>query len=113
VTDKATLSVVQALSQYEIGGLRRQARYGDAAAAFALGMAYEIGQHVPQSCEQAARWVTTAAEAGDAAAQYNLGLRYLDGDGVPANRAQSKKWLRRASHRNQQAKLALRVLASR
>jgi hypothetical protein len=56
----------------------------------------------------------TAAEAGDAAAQYNLGLRYREGDGVPANRTESVRWLRKAaSHRNQPAKLALQMLASR
>jgi TPR repeat protein len=76
-------------------------------------MAYEIGRFVPQNCVEAARWVTTAAEAGDAAAQYNLGLRYRDGDGVRANRAESVKWLRKAARRNRQAKLALNMRASR
>jgi len=114
VTDPATLSVVQGLSKYEISGLRRRAKYGDAAAAFTLGMAYEIGRHVPQNCAQAAYWVMTAAEAGDAAAQYNLGLRYRDGDGLPANRTISEKWLgSAAARRNRQAKLALKMLASR
>jgi len=114
VTDPATLSVVQGLSKYEISGLRRRARYGDASAAFTLGMAYEIGRLVPQNCAQAARWVTTAAEAGASAAEYNLGLRYRDGDGVRANRAASKKWLRRAAARRySKANLALRMLASR
>jgi len=114
VTDPATLSAVQGLSKYEIRGLRRQAKFGDASAAFTLGMVYEIGRHVPQSCTQASRWVTTAAEAGNAAAEYNLGLRYRDGDGVPANRTESQKWLRRAAARRySKASLALRMLASR
>ena len=114
ITDPATLSVVQQLSRYEISGLRRRAKYGDDSAAFTLGMAYEVGRYVPQNCAQAARWVTTAAEAGDAAAQYNLGLRFRGGDGVSADRAESEKWLRKAAaHRNQQARLALKILASR
>jgi hypothetical protein len=114
VTDPATLSAVQGLSKYEIRGLRRQAKFGDASAAFTLGMVYEIGRHVPQSCTQAFRWVTTAAEAGNAAAEYNLGLRYRDGDGVAANRNESQKWLRRAAARRySKASLALRMLASR
>ena len=114
VTDPATVSVVQGLSRYEISGLRRQAKYGDASAAFTLGMAYEVGRHVPQNCAKAARWVTTAAEAGNAAAQYNLGLRYRDGDGVPAHRAESEKWLRKAAARRySKANLALKMLASR
>jgi Sel1 repeat-containing protein len=114
ITDPATVSVVQQLSRYEIMGLRRQANYGDDSAAFTLGMAYEVGHSVRQNCVEAARWVRTAAEAGDAAAQYNLGLRYRNGDGVPADRAESEKWLRKAAaHRNRQAKLARRMLASR
>jgi hypothetical protein len=114
VTDPAALSAVRRLSRYEIRGLRRQAKYGDASAAFTLGMAYEVGRDVPQNCAEAARWVTTAAEAGDAAAEYNLGLRYRDGDGVAANRAESAKWLRKAAARRYaNANLALKMLASR
>jgi hypothetical protein len=114
VTDLATSSVVQQLSRYEINGLRRQAKYGDDAAAFTLGMAYELGRYVHQDCVEAARWVATAAEAGNAAAQYNLGLRYRDGDGVSADLHESEKWLRKAAaHRNPEAKLALQLLASR
>ena len=113
ITDAATTSAVQQLSRYEIKGLRRRAKYGDESAAFTLGMAYEVGHSVSQNCVEAARWVTMAAEAGDAAARYNLGLRYRDGDGVPVNRGESEKWLRKAAaQRNQQAKLALRILAS-
>jgi Sel1 repeat-containing protein len=113
VTDAATDSTVRELSRYEIRGLRRRAKYGDSSAAFALGMAYETGHHLHQSCREAARWVTKAAVAGDAAAQYNLGLRYRSGDGVHANSAQSRKWLRKAARRNPNAKLALKLLASR
>jgi len=114
ITDLAISSVVEQLSSYEINGLRRQAKYGDDSAAFTLGMAYEVGRYVHQNCMEAARWVTTAAEAGNAAAQYNLGLRYRDGDGVSADLHESEKWLRKAAaHRNPEAKLALQLLASR
>jgi len=113
VTDPATFSVAQELSRYEIRGLRRQATFGDADAAFTLGMAFETGRHVPQSCTQATHWVAIAAEGGNAAAQYNLGLRYRDGDGVPADRAESEKWLRKASAAgNPKAQLALKMLSS-
>jgi len=113
-TDPGTLSALQQLSPYEISGLRRQAKYGDDSAAFTLGMAYELGRYVSQSCAEAARWVTAAAESGNAAAQYNLGLRYRDGDGVSADQTESEKWLRKAAaHRNPQARLALKMLASR
>ena len=113
-TDPGTLVALQQLSPFEIGGLRRQARYGDDSAAFTLGIAYELGRYVSQSCTEAARFVRAAAEAGNAAAQYNLGLRYRDGDGVSADRTESEKWLRKAAaHKNPRARLALKMLASR
>ena len=96
ITDPATSAVVADLSRYEIRTLRRQAQYGDDVAALTLGMAYETGRHVPQSCEQAARWIATAAIAGNPAAQYNLGLRYLHGDGTAINADEAAKWLQAA-----------------
>jgi len=99
VTDRVVLSVVESLSRYEIPGLRRQAAYGDESAAFIMGMLYETGHLVPQSCTKAAAWVTASASAGSAAAQYNLGLRYRDGDGLPADEDEAEKWLRKAAHR--------------
>jgi hypothetical protein len=97
VTDSATESVLDNLSPSEIETLRRQAEYGDASAALTLGMAYEIGHDVRQSCAQAAHWVQVAAEEGDSAAQYNLALRYSAGDGTPRNRNEARKWLRQAA----------------
>jgi hypothetical protein len=98
VTDRVVLSFVEGLSRYEIPALRRQAEYGDGFAAFVMGMVYETGHFVPQSCTKAAAWVTSSANAGNAAAQYNLGLRYRNGDGVPANGDEAEKWLRKAAH---------------
>ena len=50
VTDPVMSKALDALSRYEIAGLRRQALYGDDSAAFLLGMAYETGHMVPQNC---------------------------------------------------------------
>jgi Sel1 repeat len=114
ITDPAAFFAVQQLSRYEIETLQRQAKYGDDSAAFALGMAYEVGRFVPQNCSEAARWVTSAAKEGNAAAQYNLGLRYRDGDGVPANPALSANWLRKAAaHKKKHSSLASKLFASR
>ena len=113
VTDRAVLSVVQGLSRYEIHALRRQAYYGDDSAALIMGMLYETGRYVPQSCSKAADWVARSANWGNAAAQYNLGLRYRDGDGLPANQDDAKKWLQKAAeHRYSNAGLALEALTS-
>jgi len=110
VTDLATSSLVEGLSRYEMQTVRRQAQYGDDVAALTLGMAYEIGRHLPRSCTQAAHWVAVAAEAGNSAAQYNLALRYLSGDGTPTNRDEARKWLEKAAGRGyQKARLTLRA----
>jgi hypothetical protein len=97
VTDRTTKDALRALSPYELAGLRRRAEYGDDSAAFQMGMAYEVGRGLPQSCTNAARWVARAAGEGNAAAQYNLGLRYRDGDGVPVNEDEAGRWLRKAA----------------
>jgi len=114
ITDPAAFFAVQQLSRFEIGTLRRQAKYGDDSVAFALGMAYEVGHFVPQNCKEAARWVKNAAEEGNAAAQYNLGLRYREGDGVPVDLSLSDSWLRTAAaHRKKRASLASKLFESR
>jgi len=113
VTDRATEDAVRTLSRYELAGLQRRAEYGDDSAAFQMGMAYEIGRGLPQSCTTAARWVERAAGVGNAAAQYNLGLRYRDGDGVPVNEDESVRWLRKAAgQQSPDAKVALGVLTA-
>ena len=114
VTDRNAKSVLRALSQYELVGLRRQALYGDDSAAFLMGMAYEIGHGVRQDCKTAAQWVSNAAAEGNAVAEYNLGLRYRDGDGVPMNTEAATKWLHKAaSHQIPGAQMALIAVTSR
>jgi hypothetical protein len=113
VTDRSTEDAVRTLSRYELAGLRRRALYGDDSAAFQMGMAYEIGRGVPQSCTIAAQWVARAAGEGNAAAQYNLGLRYRDGDGVPLNEDAAVKWLQKAAaQQSSDAHLALVALTA-
>jgi len=110
VTDPAASSLVQGLSRYELETVRRQAQYGDDIAALTLGMAYEIGHHVPQSCAEAAHWIAVAAEEGNSAAQYNLGLRYVSGDGTPTNLDEARKWFEKAArHGYQKARLTMQA----
>ena len=113
ITDPATLSFVLGLSRYEVHALQRQAYFGDDSAALAMGMLYETGHYVPQSCTKAADWVTRSAYWGNAAAQYNLGLRYRGGDGVPVSDDQALQWLQKAAdQRYSLARSALETLAS-
>jgi hypothetical protein len=113
VTDRQTAATIAELSKYDLRNLRRAADYDDDQA-LELGMLYELGRGFPQSCNQAAKWVTKAAESGNAAAEYNLGLRYRDGDGVDANLQQAERWLRKAAvvHKNSNAERALDALPS-
>lgn len=97
VTDAVEVAALNQMSRYEVRSMRRQAQFGDDAAALTLGMAYETGHGVSQNCEEAARWVELAALDGNAAAQYNLGLRYRSGDGVREDHAEARKWLEAAS----------------
>jgi TPR repeat protein len=113
ITDPQTAATIAELSRYEIQSLRRAADYGDDEAALQLGMLHELGRGFPQSCRQAAAWVTKAAQQGNAAAQYNLGLRYRDGDGVDANLQQAESWFCKAvAHKNLRAVRALAELPS-
>jgi Sel1 repeat-containing protein len=113
ITDPATEAYLSDMTRFETAALRRRAEYGDDIAAFRLGMAYETGHGVPQSCAKAAQWVMQAAEDGNPAAEFNLGLRYRDGDGVEADLEQANKWLRRAfAHRYSGAEGALLAMNS-
>ncbi len=113
VTDKGALVAVQDLSRFEIQELQRRAKYGDYMAALTLGMAYEIGKPVRQSCSEAARWIAMAAEEGSPAAQYNLALRYQQGDGTGVNLGESKKWMSRAASRGyEKAQGAAEILSN-
>lgn len=48
-----------------------------------LGLLYYYGQKVPQDYQEAAKWLSMAAEQGDREAQSTLGWMYKKGLGVP------------------------------
>lgn len=96
ITDADALALVDGLTGSEIRVLRWEAEGGDDSSALAMGMLYETGRYLPQSCRRAAEWVTRSANWGNAAAEYNLGLRYLQGDGVPVDERQAEQWMQKA-----------------
>ena len=59
------------------------AKEGSATAQYNLGVAYNEGDIVPQSFEQAVQLYRQAAQLGHAGATYNLGVKYDKGEGVP------------------------------
>jgi uncharacterized protein len=69
----------------------------DARGQYGLGIMYDLGEGVPQSSEQAAKWYQLSAEQGHADAQNNLGVMYEEGEGVPRNYDESMRWYRKAA----------------
>jgi TPR repeat protein len=69
----------------------------DARGQYGLGIMHDLGEGVPQSAEQAAKWYQLSAEQGYADAQNNLGVMYENGEGVPRNYDEAMKWYRKAA----------------
>jgi localization factor PodJL len=67
-----------------IGGpaLRAAAMAGDPSAAYEVAMRFVEGRGVPQSDDEAARWMERAAKQGLAPAQFRLGTFYEKGTGL-------------------------------
>ena len=57
------------------------AEKGDKYAAYSLGRKYRDGEGVPQSYQEAVKWIRRAANQGNARAQSSLGWMYKDGEG--------------------------------
>lgn len=81
----------------DITQLQKQAISGDAAAQFTLAKAYETGNGVKQSAEQAATWYRKSAEQGNAQAENSLGVMYWIGNGVDQDKKQAVQWYRKAA----------------
>ena len=70
----AATAVVGTAQQNYLDVLRAKVAQGDAIAAFALGLNYDLGKGVPQDHEEAARLWRLAAGQGEAYGQSNLVL---------------------------------------
>ena len=96
-----------------IGGptLRAAALAGNPAAAFEVATRFAEGHGVPQSNEQAVRWLERAANQGLAPAQFRLGGLYEKGVGVKKDLAQARDlYLAAANKGNGKAMHNLAVL---
>ena len=67
---------------------------GSGAATVSLGLAYRMGEVVPQDDVEAVRWFRLAAEVGYAPAQSLLGMAYAHGEGAPQDYVEAAKWFR-------------------
>jgi TPR repeat protein len=80
------------MTQSEFEELMAKAQSGDAAAQYKVGLAYEMGMHVPRDSNEAARWWLKSAELGYRPAEglYGLSLRQ-------SNKAVAEQWMLRAA----------------
>ena len=69
----------------------------DARGQYGLGIMHDMGEGVPQSSEEAAKWYRLSAEQGHADAQNNLGVMLENGEGVARNYEEAMKWYRKAA----------------
>jgi len=82
------------LSPAEISQLQTKAQEGDSTAQLKLGRAYEDGNSIPQSDNQAMKWYRAAAEQGNATAQVEVGLMFRLG---AQDKVEAVKWYRKAA----------------
>ena len=72
--------------------LKSAAQAGDAAAQYAMGARYAVGEGVPQDYATAARWFTLSAKKGYARAQGMLGAYYWSGRGLQKDLKKAYFW---------------------
>ena len=77
-----------------------QAKEGNPAAQFEVGLCYAWGEGVRQDYDEAARWARKAAKQGNAKAQLALGPLYGEHYGVAADYAEAFKLYARALDRD-------------
>jgi Sel1 repeat len=93
--------------------LRKSSERGDPNAQYLLGLAYDVGDGVPQSYVEASTWYRKAADQGHAAAQFNLGLLYANGRGGDQDLVQGHMWLNLAAAGSEPAAQRERDLIAR
>ncbi len=80
-----------------VEGLIAKAKGGDAEAQYALAVAFDTGDGVPEDDTQAVEWYRHAAKQGHVHAQHNLGVSYAHGEGVVRDLTEAVKWYRLAA----------------
>ena len=85
------------LSATDVTKLQRDAEQGDAKAQGSLGVAYFLGEGLPQNKTKALFWFQKAAEQGELSSQVHLGIMYCTGDGVPRDKQKGRALLRGAA----------------
>ncbi len=76
---------------------RAAAELGHAGAAYELGLAYAVGDGVPEDLDLSAQWINRAADLGDAGAQFLVGSSFYGGIGVEQDVPLGLSFLERAA----------------
>ncbi len=84
-------------SQTALKEFKALAENNDPRGQYGLGIMHDLGDGVPKSSEEAARWYRLSAEQGYADAQNNLGVMYENGEGVSRNYDEALNWYRKAA----------------
>ena len=92
---EAALLISQRLAQD--GVLHEVAELGLPEAQHRLGQLYAVGDGVPRSAAEAAKWQFLAATQGHSGAQLALAWAYGQGAGVPRDLAESARWFSKAA----------------
>lgn len=78
--------------------LRKSAYAGNnAAAKWALGTLYQLGDGVAQSDEDAVRWFRESAMQGDSTGMYHLALAMKDGRGTAKDELRAREWMEKSA----------------
>lgn len=85
------------LDRDKIGDLHERAKSGDAEAQYALAVAFDTGNGLPEDDAKAIAWYRRAAEQGHMHAQHNLGISYANGEGVERDVREAVRWYRLAA----------------
>ena len=83
-------------SRVNITKLAEKANSGNIEAQFQLGLAYQLGNGVERSLEEARSWYWKAADKGNTAAQNNLAYLFESGPEGIKDTGEAAKWYRRA-----------------
>jgi localization factor PodJL len=88
---------VEARPDQAVALLKRAADQGLAMAQYRLAKAYERGEGVPASKEQARQWTEKAAMSGNAKAMHDLGVYLASAPGAALDEASAFTWFKRAA----------------
>lgn len=95
---KPTLSLPRKVTkQQDFKSVKNLAQHGDARSQYQLSMMYQYGLGTKKDLQQAAHWLTLAAETGYQRAEYRLGGLYLTGTGVEKDYQKALKLLNEAA----------------